>query len=64
MAMDLPQAVNTVVRWFPPTALARLLVMSMSNGAPPAEYGIDLALVLVPAGIILLTLAWQIDRSQ
>ncbi len=64
MAMDLPQAVNAVVRWFPSVALSRLFVLSMSNQAPLAEYGPDLALILGPAAIALAAVAWRLRRSD
>lgn len=64
MAMDLPRAVNAAVRWFPSVALARLFILSMSNQAPLAEYGLDLALVLGTATIILAFVAWRVRHSD
>jgi len=64
MAMDLPKSVNAAVRWFPSVALSRLFVLSMSNRAPLAEYGPDLALTLGPAAIILAAVAWRVRRSD
>ena len=64
MAMDLPQAVNAVVRWFPSVALSRLFIMSMSNRGPLAEWATDLALVLVPTAIALAAVAWRLRRSE
>jgi ABC-type Na+ efflux pump permease subunit len=64
MAMDLPRVVNAVVRWFPSVAASRLFIMSMSNRAPLAEYGPDLALILVPTAIALAAVAWRVRRSD
>lgn len=64
MAIDLPARINAVVRWLPPAALGRLLVVSMSDSAPLAEIAIDLALTLLPAGVILAIVAWQINRAN
>jgi ABC-type Na+ efflux pump permease subunit len=64
MAMDLPAAVNRGVRWFPTAALSRLLIMSMTDSAPLAEWGPDIALALAAAAIILAVVAWRIRRSD
>jgi ABC-2 family transporter protein len=64
MAMDLPSAVNRLVRWFPSVGLSRLFVMSMTNGALLAEWGPDIALVLGTTAIILAVVAWRVRRSD
>jgi len=64
MTMDLPPAVNAVVRWFPSVGLSRLFTMSMTNSAPFAEWGPDIALVLGTTVIILVVVAWRIRRSD
>lgn len=64
MSMDLPAAVNTVVRWFPTVGLSRLLVMSMTNSAPFAEWGPDIALILAPIVPVLAFIAWRVRRSD
>ncbi len=62
MAMDLPAAVNNALRWYPTVALSRLFQMSMSNQAPFAEWGLDLALVIGPALVLLAAVAWRLQR--
>ncbi len=62
MAMDLPAMVNNALRWYPTVALSRLFQMSMSNQAPFAEWGLDLALVLGPALVLLAAVAWRLQR--
>ena len=64
MAMDLPPAVNAVVRWFPSVGLSRLFIMSMTDSAPFAEWGPDVALVFGAAAIILALVAWRVRRSD
>lgn len=64
MAMDLPPAVNRVVRWFPSVGLSRLLVMSMTDSAPFVEWGPDVALVLGATAIILAAVAWRVRRED
>jgi ABC-type Na+ efflux pump permease subunit len=64
MAMDLPPAVNAVVRFFPSVGLSRLFIMSMTDSAPVAEWGPDIALVLGSAAIILALVAWRVRRSD
>jgi len=64
MAMDLPSSVNATVRWFPSVGLSRLFIMSMTNSAPFAEWGIDIALVFGAAAAILAVVAWRIRRSD
>ena len=64
MAMDLPRVVNAAVRWFPSVALARLFLLSMTNQAPLAEYGLDLALTLGTTAILLAVVAWRVRRSD
>ena len=64
MAMDLPVPVNTAVRFFPSVGLSRLFIMSMTDSAPFAEWGPDIALVFGAAAIILAIVAWRIRRSD
>lgn len=64
MAMDLPLAVNAAVRWFPSVGLSRLFIMSMTDSAPFAEWGPDIALVLGTTAIILAVVVWRIRRSD
>lgn len=64
MSMDLPVAVNAAVRWFPSVGLSRLFIMSMTDSAPSAEWGPDIALVFGAAAIILAVVAWRIRRSD
>jgi ABC-type tungstate transport system substrate-binding protein len=62
MAVDLPAMVNNALRWYPTVALSRLFQMSMSNQAPFAEWGLDLALVLGPALVLLAAVTWRLQR--
>jgi ABC-2 type transport system permease protein len=64
MAMDLPPAVNGVVRWFPSVGLSRLFITSMTNSAPFAEYGPDIALIWGPTVLVLAVVAWQVRRRE
>lgn len=64
MAMDLPSAVNAAVRWFPSVGLSRLFIMSMTDSAPFAEWGPDIALVAGTTAIILAVVVWRIRRSD
>ena len=64
MAMDLPPALNAVVRFFPSVGLSRLFIMSMTSSAPFAEWGPDIALVLGTAAIILAVVAWRVRQSD
>ena len=64
MAMDLPPAVNTVVRWFPTTAISRLFILSMTRSAPFAEWGADVAVALGAIAIFLTVVAWLVRRSD
>jgi ABC-type Na+ efflux pump permease subunit len=64
MAMDLPPAVNAVVRWFPSVGLSRLFILSMTDSAQFAEWGPDIALVLGATVVILAIVAWRIRRSD
>jgi len=64
MAMDVPPAVNAVVRWFPSVGLSRLFIISMTDSAPFAEWGPDIALLCGTAAIILAVVAWRVRRSD
>ncbi len=64
MTMDLPAAVNAAVRWFPSVGLSRLFIMSMTDSAPFAEWGPDIALVFGATAIILAIVAWRVRRSD
>jgi ABC-type Na+ efflux pump permease subunit len=64
MAMDLPSSINTAVRWFPSVGLSRLFIMSMTDSAPFAEWGPDIALVVGPTVLILALVAWWVRRSD
>lgn len=64
MAMDLPPAVNAVVRWFPSVGLSRLFIMSMTERAPLAEWGPDIALMAGTSALILAIVAWRTGRSE
>lgn len=62
MAMDLPETLNAVLRWLPNVALSRLFQLSFSNTAAPAEYGLDLVLVVGFTACILAVTAWRVGR--
>jgi hypothetical protein len=62
MAMDLPETLNHALRWFPTVALSRLFQLSFSNTASPAEYGLDLALVIGFTACVLAGVAWRVSR--
>jgi ABC-2 type transport system permease protein len=62
MAMDLPETLNNVLRWLPNVALSRLFQLSFSNTAAPAEYGLDLALVIGLTACVLAVVAWRVRR--
>jgi ABC-type Na+ efflux pump permease subunit len=64
MAMDLLSSVNAVVRWLPSVGLSRLFIMSMTDSAPFAEWGPDIAVVFGTTAIILTIVAWRIRRSD
>jgi ABC-type Na+ efflux pump permease subunit len=64
MAMDLPPAVNAAVRWFPSVGLSRLFIMSMTDSAPFAEWGPDIALVVGPTVLILALVAWRVNKGE
>jgi len=64
MSMDLLSSVNAVVRWFPSVGLSRLFIMSMTDSAPFAEWGPDIALVFGTTAILLVIVAWCIRRSD
>lgn len=64
VAMDLPPAVNAVVRWFPSVGLVRLFIMSMTDRAPLAEWGPDILLIAGASALILAIVAWRTGRSE
>ncbi len=62
MAMDLPPSVNAMVRFFPSAALSRLFILSMTNQAPFAEWGLDVALIAAATVALLAVVAWRVRR--
>ncbi|MBN1889602.1 MAG: ABC transporter permease [Thermoflexales bacterium] len=64
MAMDLPDVVNSALRWIPTVALARLFCIAQSNQAVWADYGQDLAVVVVSIVLVLASVVHLVERSE
>lgn len=64
MAMDLPQKVNAIVRWFPSVGVSRLFILSMTDQATLSACAPDMALVVGTTVLLLAVVAWRVSRSD
>ena len=60
----LPEVVRAVIRWVPTVALAKVLRISFSSGAPLAQFAPELALMFGFAGLVLAAVVWVVRRSD
>ncbi len=60
----LPQVFQDVLGWVPTVALAILFRMSCAQGATPAQIGVNLALVLGTALLVLAVVAWKVRQAS
>ena len=60
----LPEVARVVIRWVPTVALAKVLRISFSSGAPLAQFAPELAVVFGFAGLVLAAVVGAVRRSD
>jgi ABC-2 type transport system permease protein len=64
MRSILPDSVGAVISWIPTVALSTVFRVSFSGGAPLAEFGPQLALVVAWTAPIMAATVWIVRRSD